>query len=107
MSRELQPLREALSKELKADLFPAVAGVELDKLLQTYLDRLTMYRCRRGRSHLHHLALDASDEMLGSLSDCPNNSRGFQRFITWAEALRDQHGLRIVAIAGETSGIYY
>ena len=27
--------------------------------------------------------------------------------MTWARALRDHHGLRIIAIAGETSGIYY
>ncbi len=43
MYRELQPLREALSQELKADLFPAVAGVEPDKLLETYLNQLTMF----------------------------------------------------------------
>ena len=43
MYRELQPLREAPSQELKADPFPAVARVEPDKLLQTYLNRLTMF----------------------------------------------------------------
>ena len=43
MYRELQPFREALSRELKASLFPAVAGVDASKLLETYLDRLTMY----------------------------------------------------------------
>ena len=36
-----------------------------------------------------------------------SSTDGFQRFVTWARALRDQHGLRILAIAGETTGIYY
>jgi len=108
MYRELQPLREALSQQLKADLSPAVAGVEPDKLLQAYLDRLTMYIGVDVADHTFTtLALDAGDEVLGSLSECPNDSHGFQKFITWAEALRDQHGLRILAIAGETAGIYY
>ena len=40
---ELQPFREALSHELKASLFPAEAGIDPNKLLETYLDRLTMY----------------------------------------------------------------
>ena len=108
MYRELRPLREALSKQLKADLFPAVAGVEPDKLLQAYLERLTMYiGVDVADQSFTTLALDAGDEVLGSLSDCPNNSRGFQEFIAWAEALGDQHGLRIIAIACEAAGIYY
>ena len=43
MYRELKPLRQALSTELKASMPPAVPGVEPEQLLQTYLDRLTMY----------------------------------------------------------------
>ena len=43
MYRELQPFREALSQALKTTLFPAAAGVDPDKLLETYLDRLTTY----------------------------------------------------------------
>ena len=43
MRRSFQPLRVALSQELKASLFPAVAGIDPNKLLETYLDRLTMY----------------------------------------------------------------
>jgi hypothetical protein len=43
MYRELQPFREALSQALKTALFPAAAGVDPDKLLETYLDRLTTY----------------------------------------------------------------
>ena len=44
---ELQPLHEALSQELKADLFPAAAGAESDKLLQTYSphETRTAYLC--------------------------------------------------------------
>ena len=43
MYRELQPLRQALSAELKAHLSPAGPGIDPEHLLQTYLDRLTMY----------------------------------------------------------------
>jgi len=51
-----------------------VAGVEPDKLLQTYLDRLTMYIGVDVADHTFTtLALNAGDYVLGSLSDCPNN----------------------------------
>lgn len=43
MYRELQPLRAAVSQELKATLFPAVTGLDPNKLLETYLDRPTLY----------------------------------------------------------------
>jgi hypothetical protein len=43
MYRELFPLRQALSVELKADLPPAGPGIDSEHLLQSYLDRLTMY----------------------------------------------------------------
>jgi transposase len=108
MYRELQPFREALSRELKASLFPAVAGVDPNKLLETYLDRLTMYIGVDVADHTFTaLALDAGKEILGSLQGCANDPDGFQHFVGWARALRDQHGLRILAIAGETTGIYY
>jgi transposase len=108
MYRELQPFREALSQELKADLFPAAAGVDPDKLLETYLDRLTMYTgVDVADQTFTVLAMDAGKEILGSLEGCANDPDGFQRFVTWARDLRDQHGLRITAIAGETTGIYY
>jgi len=35
MYRELQPLRQALSAELKADLPPAPPGIEAEHLLQS------------------------------------------------------------------------
>ena len=108
MYRELQPFREALSQELKASLFPAVAGVDPNKLLQTYLDRLTMYiGVDVADQTFTVLATDASQQVLGSLQGCANDPDGFQRFITWARNLRDQHDLRIIAVAGETTGIYY
>jgi len=108
MYRELQPFREALSHELKASLFPAVAGVDPNKLLETYLDRLTMYTgIDVADQTFTTLALDASREILGSLEGCPNQPAGFERFIAWARDLRDRHGLRIVAVASETTGIYY
>jgi transposase len=108
MYRELQPFRQALSQELKASLFPAVAGIDPDKLLETYLDRLTMYTgVDVADQTFTALALDAGQEQLGFLEDCANEPDGFQRFLTWARTLRDQHGLRILAIAAETTGIYY
>jgi len=108
MYRELQPFREALSHELRTSLFPAVAGVDPSKLLETYLDRLTMYTgVDVADQTFTALALDAGREILGSLDGCANEPDGFQRFLSWARALRDQHGLRILAVAGETTGIYY
>jgi len=108
MYREIQPFREALSEELKASLFPAVAGVDPDKLLETYLDRLTMYTgVDVADQTFTVLSTDAGREVLGSLEGCTNDPDGFQRFITWARDLRDQHDLRIIAVAGETTGIYY
>jgi transposase len=108
MYRELQPFRKALSEELKASLFPAVAGVDPEKLLETYLDRLTMYTgIDVADQTFTVLAMDAGREILGSLEGCTNDPDGFQRFVTWARDLRDQHDLRIVAVAGETTGIYY
>jgi hypothetical protein len=104
MYRELQPFREALSQELKASLFPTVAGVEPNKLLQTYLDRLTMYiGVDVADQTFTALALDAGKEILGSLEGCANDPDGFQPFVTWARALRDHYGWRIIAIAGETT----
>jgi transposase len=108
MYRELQPFREALSLELRASLFPAVAGVDPSKLLETYLDRLTMFTgVDVADQTFTSLALDAGREILGSLEGCPNEPAGFERFIAWARDLRDRHGLRIIAVAGETTGIYY
>ncbi len=108
MYRELQPFREALSHELKASLFPAVAGVDANKLLETYLDRLTMYTgVDVADQTFTALALDAGREILGSLEGCPNEPAGFERFMAWARDLRDRHGLHIIAVAGETTGIYY
>jgi transposase len=108
MYRELQPFREALSSELRASLFPAVAGLDPSKLLETYLDRLTMFTGVDVADHTFTaLALDAGREILGSLDGCPNEPAGFERFMAWARDLRDQHALRIIAVAGETTGIYY
>ncbi len=108
MYRELQPFREALSQELKATLPPASAGIDPNKLLETYLDRLTMFiGVDVADQTFTALALDAGRETLGSLDGCANEPGGFQRFIAWARALRDQHGLRIIAVAGETTGVYY
>jgi transposase len=108
MYRELQSFREALDQDLRAALFPAAAGVDPDKLLATYLDQLTLYiGVDVADQTFTALALNARGATLDSLEGCPNQPDGFRRFLTWARALRDRHGLRIVAVAAETTGIYY
>jgi transposase len=108
MYRELQPLRQALSVELKADLPPAGPGIEPEHLLQTYLDRLTMYvGCDVADQTFALFAVAAAGEELGHLLDVPNHPPGFEQAWEWLEGLRCQHRLRIIVVAMETSGIYY
>ena len=108
MYRELHPLRQALSAELKADLPPAGPGIEPQHLLQTYLDRLTMYvGCDVADQTFALFAVDAAGEELGHCLNVPNRPRGFEQAWEWLEGLRSQHHLRIIVLAMETSGIYY
>ena len=108
MYRELQPLRRALSAELKAHLPPAGPGIEAEHLLQTYLDRLTMYvGCDVADQTFTLMALDAAGEELGHLLKAPNNPQGFERAWEWLENLRCRHHLRIILLAMECSGVYY
>jgi hypothetical protein len=108
MYRELKPLRQALSSELKASMPPAGPGVEPELLLQTYLDRLTMYvGCDVADKTLTLIALDADGEELRHFCDVPNTPDGFERIWKWMDGLRCQHHLRIILLALETSGIYY
>lgn len=108
MYRELQPLRQALSAELKANLPPAGPGIEPEHLLQTYLDRLTLYvGCDVADQTFTLYAVDASGEELGHLVDVPNHPVGFERAWDWLDNLRGHHHLRITLLAMETSGIYY
>jgi hypothetical protein len=106
MYRELEPLRQALRAELKANLPPAGPGIEPEHLLQTYLDRLTLYvGCDVADQTFTLYAVDAAGEELGHLVDVSNHPVGFER--AWLENLRGQHHLRITLLAMETSGIYY
>jgi transposase len=108
MYRELHPLRQALSAELKADLPPARPGIEPEYLLQTYLDRLTMcVGCDVADQTFALFAVDAAGEELGHRLDVPNHPHGFEQAWEWLEGLRCQRHLRIVVLAMETSGIYY
>jgi transposase len=107
MYRELQSLRQALKNELKGTL-NSPAGVEPDKLMHTYLDQLTMYVGLDVADHsVTLLALDANDQELGHLLDCPNTPQGFERIGAWLENLRLAHRLRIIAVAGEATGVFY
>ena len=83
MYRELDSFRQALRKELEGTL-PPLAGVEPDKLLETYLDQLTLYvGADVADATLTVLALNASDEVLGSLVDQPNTPAGFKKIGDW------------------------
>lgn len=107
MYRELHPLRETLAQELRTTL-PTVAGLEPDKLLATYLDRLTLYvGLDVADASFTALALDAGREVLGELRNCPNRQAGFERFRQWVERLQTKFNLRLVAVAAETTGVYY
>jgi transposase len=108
MYRELQPLRQALSTELKANLPLAGPGLEPEHLLQTYLDRLTMsVGCDVADQTFTLYAVNAAGEELGHLVEVPNHPRGFERAWAWLDNLRGHHHLRIIVLAMETSGIYY
>jgi transposase len=107
MYRELFPLRQALSAELKANLSPAVPGIDAEHLLQSYLDRLTMYvGCDVADHILTLFAVDTAGDELGHLSTA-NDPPGFEQAWDWLEDLRSQHGLRIILLAMETTGVYY
>jgi transposase len=107
MYRELFPLRQALSAELKADLSPAVPGIDSEHLLQSYLDRLTMYvGCDVADQILTLFAVDTAGDALGHVS-AANDPQGFEQVWDWIEDLRSHHGLRIILLAMETTGVYY
>jgi transposase len=107
MYRELHSLRQALHHELESTL-PPLPGVEPNKLLQTYLDQLTLYvGVDVADQTVTLLALNASKEELGDLPDCPNTPHGHAQIGEWLEHMRMQHHLRIVAVACETTGVYY
>lgn len=107
MYRELFPLRQALSAELKANLSPAGPGIDSEHLLQSYLDRVTMYvGCDVADQILTFFAVDTAGEELGHLSTA-NDPPGFEQTWDWLEDLRSRHGLRIMLLAMETTGVYY
>ncbi len=107
MYRELHPLRQALAAEVSASL-PGLPGIEPDKLLASYLDRLTLYvGLDVADASFTALALDAGRAVLGELRACPNRHPGFVRFQEWVERLQAQFNLRLVVVAAETTGVYY
>lgn len=107
MYRELQPLRQALAEELRATL-PDLPGIEPDKLLASYLDQLTLYvGLDVADASFTALALDTGRTVLDELRNCPNRQAGFVRFQSWVERLQAQFNLRLVAVAAETTGVYY
>ena len=108
MYRELQPLRQALREELRSSLPPALPGLQPDKLLETYLDQLTLYvGSDVADQTLTVLALNASGDQLAALRDVPNTPLGFRQILERLEQVRLQHHLRIIAVAGETTGVFY
>jgi hypothetical protein len=106
MYRELQPLRQALSQQVKADLSPARAGIDPDKLRETYLDRLTMYfGVDVADRTFTALALDAGQGILSSLEGCSSDPDGFQQFVSWA--LNSSVNFRRFAIVFPPSDRFY
>jgi len=107
MYRELQPLRQALGEEMRATL-PTLPGVDPDKLLATYLDRLTLYiGLDVADNTFSARAIDAEGSTLGRLQDCPNRQQGFDRLRQWVASLQTKYNLRLVTVAAETTGVYY
>jgi transposase len=108
MYRELQPLRQALSRELKASLPPPGAGIDEEQLLQSYLDRLTLYiGCDVADQTFTLYAQNAGGDEVAHRIGIPNRTQGFQQAWSWMESLREQHHLRILLLAMETTGVYY
>ena len=107
MYRELHSLRQALHHELEGTL-PPLPGVEPNKLLQTYLDQLTLYvGVDVADQTVTLLALNANKEELGDLLDCPHTPQRHREIGDWLEHLRAEHHLRIIAVACETTGVFY
>jgi hypothetical protein len=107
MYRELHSLRQALREELKGTL-PPLTGVDPDKMLATYLNQLTLYvGLDVADRTVTLLALNANQEELGHLLDAPNTPDGYHQIGTWLDSLRVQHHLRIIAVACETTGVFY
>lgn len=108
MYRELQPLRRTLSEELRSSLLPGLPGIQPDKLIDTYLDQLTLFvGADVADLTLSLLAIDASKEELGHLLNVANTPSGFRQITAWLEKLRSEHHLRIIAVACEATGVYY
>ena len=107
MYRELHSLRQALQPELK-DTLPPLTGVEPDKLLETYLNQLTGYvGLDVADQTVTLLAINANQDELGHLLEVPNAPPGYARIGDWLERLRVQHHLRVMAVACETTGVFY
>ena len=107
MYRELHSLRQALREELKGTL-PPLTGVEPNKMLETYLNQLTLYvGLDVADKTVTLLAMNANQEELGHLLDVPNTPKGYAQIGDWLDRLRVQHHLRIIAVACETTGVFY
>lgn len=108
MYRELQTLREVLGAELRTGLPQLGAGIDVEPLLQSYLDRLTLYvGCDVADQTFTLYAQNADRDELGHLDKQSNRSQGFQPAWNWLEELRQKHHLRIILLAMETTGVYY
>jgi len=108
MYRELQPLRQALSSELKASLPAPGVGIDQEPLLQSYLDRLTLYiGCDVADQTFTLYAQTAGGDEISHRINIPNRTQGFQQAWSWLESLREQQHLRILLLAMETTGVYY
>lgn len=108
MYRELEPLRQPLSHELRELLPPPTAGVAESQLLQTYLDRLTLYvGCDVADRTFALYAVAAGGEKVGHLEEVPNQPDGFEQAWHWLDKQRRRHQMRLIVLAMETTGVFY
>ncbi|MFQ5874438.1 MAG: transposase [Dehalococcoidia bacterium] len=107
MYQELLPLRQSLQEELRATLPLDQAGVDPDKLLDAYLDQLTLYvGVDVANKTLTAVILDARGEVVDTLTGFANAPDGFERFRRWVERVKARLNARLVAVAREATGIY-
>ena len=108
MYRELEPLRQTLSHELREQLPPSTTGIARTQFLQTYLDRLTLYvGCDVADRTFTLYAEDAGGQKVGHLTEVPNQPDGFDQAWHWLAQLRQEQQLSLIVLAMETTGVFY
>lgn len=107
MYQELLPLRQSLQEELRATLPLDLAGVDPDKLLDAYLDQLTLHvGVDVANKTLTAVITDTRGQIVDALTGFANAPNGFERFTRWVERVKVRRGARLVVVGREATGIY-